>query len=70
MWPNARISMGGEQAAASSLIVSAITRARGKALSEAEDAAIREPIIAKHEREGSPYYSPRGYGTMGFWIRR
>jgi 3-methylcrotonyl-CoA carboxylase beta subunit len=59
MWPNARISvMGGEQAAGVLATVKRDQLAReGKALSESEDAAIREPIIAKYEREGSPYYS-------------
>ena len=59
MWPNARISvMGGEQAAGVLATVKRDQLAReGKSLSETEDAAIREPIIAKYEREGSPYYS-------------
>jgi 3-methylcrotonyl-CoA carboxylase beta subunit len=59
MWPNARISvMGGEQAAGVLATVKRDQLAReGKSLSESEDAAIREPIIAKYEREGSPYYS-------------
>jgi len=59
MWPNARISvMGGEQAAGVLATVKRDQLAReGKTLSETEDTAIREPIIAKYEREGSPYYS-------------
>ena len=59
MWPNARISvMGGEQAAGVLATVKRDQLAReGKTLSDAEDAAIRDPIIAKYEREGSPYYS-------------
>src|SRR6187455_1792528 len=59
MWPNARISvMGGEQAAGVLATVKRDQLAReGKTLSETEDAGIREPIIAKYEREGSPYYS-------------
>jgi acetyl-CoA carboxylase carboxyltransferase component len=29
----------------------------GKQLSDAEDSAIRQPILDKYEHEGSPYYS-------------
>ena len=59
MWPNARISvMGGEQAAGVLARSSAISwRAPGKSLGADEEAAIREPILAKYELEGSPYYS-------------
>ncbi len=59
MWPNARISvMGGEQAAGVLTTVKRDQLARGGAtLSAAEEAAIREPILAKYEQEGSPYYS-------------
>jgi len=59
MWPNARISvMGGEQAASVLSTVKRDQLAReGRRLSEAEDAQIREPILEKYEREGSPYYS-------------
>jgi 3-methylcrotonyl-CoA carboxylase beta subunit len=59
MWPNARISvMGGEQAAGVLATVKRDQLAReGRTLTDSEDAAIREPIIAKYEREGSPYYS-------------
>ena len=59
MWPNARISvMGGEQAASVLSTVKRDQLAReGRTLSEAEDAQIREPILEKYEREGSPYYS-------------
>lgn len=59
MWPNARISvMGGEQAAAVLTTVKRDQRARaGKTLSAEEEAAIRDPILAKYEHEGSPYYS-------------
>ena len=58
-WPNARISvMGGEQAAGVLVTVKRDQRAReGRTLDEAEQAAIRDPIVAKYEREGSPYYS-------------
>ena len=59
MWPNARISvMGGEQA---SSVLSTVKRDQlareGRTLGAEEDARIREPILEKYEREGSPYYS-------------
>src|SRR5690349_8126169 len=59
MWPNARISvMGGEQAAGVLTTVKRDQLAReGKTLGGEEEAAIREPILEKYEREGSPYYS-------------
>jgi acetyl-CoA carboxylase carboxyltransferase component len=59
MWPNARISvMGGEQAAGVLTTVKRDQLAReGKSLSPVDEAAIREPILEKYEREGSPYYS-------------
>ena len=59
MWPNARISvMGGEQAAGVLTTVKRDQLAReGRALTDAEEAAIRDPILEKYEREGSPYYS-------------
>jgi 3-methylcrotonyl-CoA carboxylase beta subunit/propionyl-CoA carboxylase len=59
MWPNARISvMGGEQAAGVLTTVKRDQLARaGKTLSADEEAAIRDPILDKYEREGSPYYS-------------
>jgi 3-methylcrotonyl-CoA carboxylase beta subunit/propionyl-CoA carboxylase len=59
MWPNARISvMGGEQAAGVLTTVKRDQLARdGKQLPADEEAAIRDPILAKYEREGSPYYS-------------
>jgi len=59
MWPNARISvMGGEQAASVLATVKRDQLARdGKALSADEESAIRQPILDKYEREGSPYYS-------------
>ncbi|HVJ27889.1 MAG TPA: carboxyl transferase domain-containing protein [Vicinamibacterales bacterium] len=59
MWPNSRISvMGGEQAAGVLTTVKRDQLARdGKELSAEEEAAIREPILDKYEREGSPYYS-------------
>ena len=59
MWPNARISvMGGEQAAGVLTTVKRDQLGRaGKTLSAEEEAAIRDPILDKYEREGSPYYS-------------
>jgi 3-methylcrotonyl-CoA carboxylase beta subunit/propionyl-CoA carboxylase len=59
MWPNARISvMGGEQAAGVLATVKRDQLAReGKTLAPEEEAAIREPILEKYDREGSPYYS-------------
>ncbi len=59
MWPNARISvMGGEQAASVLTQVKQEQRERqGKPLSQAEVEALRAPILAKYEEEGSPYYS-------------
>jgi acetyl-CoA carboxylase carboxyltransferase component len=59
MWPNARISvMGGEQAAGVLTTVKRDQLAReGKPFPAEEERAIREPILAKYEHEGSPYYS-------------
>jgi acetyl-CoA carboxylase carboxyltransferase component len=59
MWPNARISvMGGEQAAGVLTTVKRDQLAReGKTLAAAEEASIRNPILEKYDREGSPYYS-------------
>jgi acetyl-CoA carboxylase carboxyltransferase component len=59
MWPNSRISvMGGGQAAG---VLTTVKRdqleRQGGTLSAEEEAAIREPILEKYEREGSPYYS-------------
>jgi acetyl-CoA carboxylase carboxyltransferase component len=59
MWPNARISvMGGEQAASVLATVKRDQLAReGQDFPAADEAAIRQPILDKYEREGSPYYS-------------
>src|SRR5689334_22361240 len=59
MWPNARISvMGGEQAAGVLATVKKEQLAReNKTLSRQEEEQIRQPILAKYELEGSPYYS-------------
>jgi acetyl-CoA carboxylase carboxyltransferase component len=59
MWPNARISvMGGEQAAG---VLATVKRDQlerdGGSLSAQDEAAIRDPILEKYDREGSPYYS-------------
>jgi len=59
MWPNARISvMGGEQAASVLTQVKQEQRERqGKPMTAEEVAAMKAPILAKYEEEGSPYYS-------------
>ena len=59
VWPNARTSvMGGEQAASVLATVKRDQLAREqRTLSDAEELAIRQPILEKYEREGSPYYS-------------
>ena len=63
MWPNSRISvMGGEQAAG---VLATITqeqrRREGKEWTEAEEKALKDPIIKMFEREGSPYFSSARY---------
>ncbi|MEO2198742.1 MAG: carboxyl transferase domain-containing protein [bacterium] len=59
MWPGSRISvMGGPQAADVLVSVKRDQQARqGGTLSEADEAAIREPILRRYDDEGSPYYS-------------
>jgi 3-methylcrotonyl-CoA carboxylase beta subunit len=59
MWPNARISvMGGEQAATVLLTVKRDQlRREGRTLAPAEEQALVEPILAKYETEGDPYFS-------------
>lgn len=59
MWPNARISvMGAEQAAQVLITVQEQKLAReGKELSEEVAKEIGDPIRAKYEEEGHPYYS-------------
>jgi len=59
MWPNARISvMGGEQAAGVLTTVKRDQLARaGQDLSPGEERSIADPVLAKYETEGSPYYS-------------
>ncbi|HEV2358224.1 MAG TPA: carboxyl transferase domain-containing protein [bacterium] len=59
MWPNARISvMGGEQAATVLLTVKRDQlRREGRTMSPADGEALVQPILAKYETEGDPYYS-------------
>jgi 3-methylcrotonyl-CoA carboxylase beta subunit/propionyl-CoA carboxylase len=59
MWPNSRISvMGGEQAASVLATVKRDQLARsGKPFSDEDEAALKAPILAKYDTEGSPYYS-------------
>merc|ERR1719481_70198 len=59
MWPNARISvMGGEQAAGVLATITQEQRKReGKEWTAEEEAALKKPIIARFEAEGSPYFS-------------
>ncbi|PAA47364.1 hypothetical protein BOX15_Mlig006744g3 [Macrostomum lignano] len=59
MWPNSRISvMGGEQAANVLDQIQREQRQReGRDWTEAESRALREPVLAKYEQEGHPYYS-------------
>ena len=58
-WPNSRISvMGGQQAAEVLVQVKREQLQReGKTLSEVEAKAIADPVLAKYEAEGSPYYA-------------
>lgn len=65
MWPNARIGvMGGEQAASVLISVKNDQRAREglPPLSPDEEDAIRAPIVAQADAEGSAYYS-----TANLW---
>ncbi len=59
MWPNARISvMGAEQAASVLVTVKKDQLAKkGLGLSFEEETKIKNPILAKYEAEGSPYYA-------------
>ncbi len=60
MYPNARISvMGGEQAANVLLTIKRdqLARAGEPDMSDEAQAAFKQPILDKYEREGSPYYS-------------
>ena len=58
-WPNARISvMGGEQAA---MVLAQVKRDQfereGRAWSDEDEAAFKQPILDKYEAEGHPYYA-------------
>jgi acetyl-CoA carboxylase carboxyltransferase component len=60
MWPNARISvMGGEQAANVLLTIKRdqLARSGHPDMSPEDQAAFKQPILDKYEREGEPYYS-------------
>jgi 3-methylcrotonyl-CoA carboxylase beta subunit len=63
-WPNARVSvMGADQAASVLVQVKREQLAReGKTLSAEEERAIADPVRAKYEKEGDPYY-----GTARLW---
>ena len=63
-WPNSRISvMGAEQAASVLVQVKREQLAReSRTLSAEEARAIADPVVAKYEREGDPYY-----GTAELW---
>ena len=58
-WPNARISvMGGPQAAGVLVTVKRDQQARrGHELTPDDEAAIRDPILARYDHEGSPWYA-------------
>ena len=58
-WPNARISvMGGPQAAGVLVTVKRDQQERrGRELAPDEEAAIRDPILARYDHEGSPWYA-------------
>lgn len=63
-WPNARVSvMGGTQAAS---VLATVQRealkARGKDWTEEEEAAFKDPIHARYDQQGHPYY-----GTARLW---
>jgi acetyl-CoA carboxylase carboxyltransferase component len=63
-WPNARISVMGKEQASSVLVqVKRDQLAReGKVLSDEEAKKIADPVIAKYEEEGDPYY-----GSARLW---
>jgi len=59
MWPNARVSvMGGEQAAS---VLATVRRdgmaARGESWPDEEEEAFKQPIRARYEAQGHPYYA-------------
>lgn len=59
MWPNARISvMGGEQAASVlAQVVCDKKAAHNEPWTEAEEAALKQPILEQYEQQGCPYYA-------------
>ncbi len=59
MWPNARISvMGGEQAASVlTQVKKASLQAQGIDWNEGQEAAFKQPLLEKYEREAHAYYS-------------
>ena len=59
MWPNARISvMGGEQAAGVLATVKQDQLSRdGKAMTDDEEAAFKQPILDMYEHQGHPYFA-------------
>ena len=59
MWPNARISvMGGEQAAGVLAQVKKDQAERaGTSWTEADDKAVKQPVIDSYEQQGHPYYA-------------
>uniref|UniRef100_H2ZJ79 Methylcrotonoyl-CoA carboxylase beta chain, mitochondrial n=1 Tax=Ciona savignyi TaxID=51511 RepID=H2ZJ79_CIOSA len=59
MWPNARISvMGGESAATVLSMITKDQRMReGKEFTDEDERRIKDPIIARFEKEGNPYYA-------------
>ena len=55
MWPTARISvMGGQQAAD---VLWTVKQSDGKKATAKDEAAFKQPILDKYEREGNAYYS-------------
>ncbi len=59
MWPNAKIAvMGGEQAASVLLQVKMESmKAKGQAMSEADQEKFKAPILARYDEESSAYFS-------------
>ena len=59
MWPNARISVMGDEQAASTLLTVRMEadKAKGAPLDAQAQAAFKAPILAKYEAEGNPYYA-------------
>ena len=59
MWPTSKISvMGGEQAADVLLTVKrAALELEGKSLTPKQEKDLKDPILAKYEKEGNAYYA-------------